>query len=56
MCATVVTTTSVARLVVAREGFFISSGGCGGETVWCEVRYASGSAGTGGEADEGYSV
>ena len=54
--AAVVARTVVVRVLVARKGFFISSGNCEGEIVWCGDRYASGSAGTGGEADDGYSV
>ncbi len=56
MCAMVVARTVVARLAVAGKGFFISSGSCGDKAICCGDRYASGSAGTGGEADDGYSV
>jgi hypothetical protein len=45
----------VAGLGVARKGSFTSSGGRG-DVAGREDRYASGSAGTGGEADGGYSV
>jgi hypothetical protein len=49
----------VGATVIGRKSFFISSGGVGiasgiRQLVW--DRYASGSAGTGGEADDGYSV
>lgn len=53
MGAVVVARTVVARSVVAGKGFFISSGSGGDEAFWCGDRYASGSAGTGGD---GYSV
>ena len=47
-------------MVTGRKSFFISSAGCGDDfedgAGWCEVRYASGSAGTGGEADDRPSV
>ena len=54
--ATTVVVRVVARLAGSRQGFFISFGGRGDKAVWCEDRYASGSAGTGGEADDGCSV